>query len=324
MKGLTKTMVVKVVIPVFNPDGKFSALLAAFKQQTIYQDLELLIINSGATNWFEKQLDYRHMQVLNISSSTFDHGGTRQLGVDYFDTITSGDTVKDGSNSTVGIVVFLTQDAILATNDAIEKLVGAFVDAKVGAAYGRQLPHSNASEVAAHSRLYNYTDKGYVYSYEDREQHGIKTAFLSNSFSAYRVAALRSVGGFPVKTIFGEDMLVAATLLKKGWKIAYVSEAQVYHSHNYKVITEFKRAFDTGVFHAVEPWLLQDFGKAEGEGLRFVKSELAYVCKRSPIKVVDCIVRDGAKLFGYKLGRAYQRLPKSMITKLSMNKKFWK
>ncbi len=226
MKGLTKTMVVKVVIPVFNPDGKFSALLAAFKQQTIYQDLELLIINSGATNWFEKQLDYRHMQVLNISSSTFDHGGTRQLGVDYFDTITSGDTVKDGSNSTVGIVVFLTQDAILATNDAIEKLVGAFVDAKVGAAYGRQLPHSNASEVAAHSRLYNYTDKGYVYSYEDREQHGIKTAFLSNSFSAYRVAALRSVGGFPVKTIFGEDMLVAATLLKKGWKIAYVSEAQ--------------------------------------------------------------------------------------------------
>lgn len=309
-EGLTITMIVKVVIPVYNPDGKFSALLAAYKQQTIYNDIELLIINSGTAKWFERQLDYSHMQLLNIPSATFDHGGTRQQGVDYF-----GDA---------DVVVFLTQDAILASNDAIEQLAKAFDNEKVGAAYGRQLPHADASVMAAHSRLYNYTEKGYVYSYEDRYQHGIKTVFLSNSFSAYRVVALRSVGGFPIKTIFGEDMLVAGMLLKNNWSVAYVPEAQVYHSHNYKIQTEFKRAFDTGVFHTKESWLLEDFGKAEGEGRRFVKSEISYVAKRNLGTVVDCIVHDGAKFIGYKLGRSYQRLPKSLITKFSMNKKFWK
>lgn len=324
MKGPIKTMVVKVVIPVYNPDGKFSALLDAYKQQTIYQDLELLVINSGTTNWFEKQMDYRKMRLLNISANNFDHGATRQQGVDYFDKFISDDIVSDNINHTEHVVVFLTQDAILATNDSIERLVSSFVDSSVGAAFGRQLPHSDASEVAAYSRFYNYKDVSYKYSYKDRKQHGIKTAFFSNSFSAYRVKYLRAVGRFPVKTIFGEDMLIAAKLLKKGCKIAYVAEAIVYHSHNYTIKTEFERAFDTGVFHAVEPWLLEDFGKAEGEGVRFVKSELAYVGKRKPIKIADCIVRNGTKFLGYKLGRLYRYLPKSLVIKFSMNKNFWK
>lgn len=57
--------------------------------------------------------------------------------------------------------------------------------------------------------------------------------------------------------IFGEDTIAAAMLLQGGKKIAYVSDAEAYHSHNYTVGQEFKRYFDIGVLHSTENWILQ-------------------------------------------------------------------
>ena len=47
-----------------------------------------------------------------IPKSEFNHGGTRQFGVNVL--------------SAVDIIVFLTQDALLASPDAIERLLAAF------------------------------------------------------------------------------------------------------------------------------------------------------------------------------------------------------
>ena len=66
-------------------------------------------------------------------------------------------------------------------------------------------------------------------------------------------------------------------MLLKGYKVAYSADAAVLHSHNYSMKQEFKRYFDLGVFLEKEHWILDTFGKAEGEGLRFVRSELAYL-----------------------------------------------
>jgi len=52
--------------------------------------------------------------------------------------------------------------------------------------------------------------------------YGIKTAFLSNSFSAYRKKALQEIGWFKDNLILGEDTYAGAKLLLKGYKIAYV------------------------------------------------------------------------------------------------------
>lgn len=56
----------------------------------------------------------------------------------------------------------------------------------------------------------------------------------------------------------------------------------VYHSHRYTMIEEFRRYFDVGALHAREPWLIEELGKPEGEGMRFVASEVGYVRLRSP------------------------------------------
>lgn len=41
--------------------------------------------------------------------------------------------------------IFLTQDAILASPDALQQQVAAFDDPQVAATYGRQLAHANAT-----------------------------------------------------------------------------------------------------------------------------------------------------------------------------------
>ncbi len=132
------------------------------------------------------------------------------------------------------------------------------------------------------------------------------------------------VGGFPKKLILGEDMVVAARMLQAGWLVAYQADAQVYHSHAYTIRQEFKRYFDIGVLHQDQHWILEEFGKPEGEGARFVRSEFAYLARRAPWLLPSAVVRTAAKLIGYKIGQHSQRLPLSIKQKLSMHRGYWK
>ena len=53
----------------------------------------------------------------------------------------------------------------------------------------------------------------------------------------------------------------------KGYRVGvYRGGGVVYHSHNYTVAQEFKRYFDLGVFFEKQRWLLDEFGRPEGEG----------------------------------------------------------
>jgi len=163
-----------------------------------------------------------------------------------------------------------------------------------------------------------------VRSLEARKTLGIKAAFLSNSFSAYRVKALNAVGGFSTNVIFGEDMLLCARLLLGCWKVVYEAKATVAHSHNYGLAEEFRRCFDIGVLHSRESWLLSEFGSAGGEGLRYVKSETHYLLKRKPWLLFSAWCRVSLKLIGYRLGLVEKKIPLKLKVMLSMNKGYWR
>lgn len=220
--------------------------------------------------------------------------------------------------------MFLTQDAIPADEHAIERLVAAFDDPKVGVAYGRQLPQEDASLFAAHARAFNYPAESRVVTYDDRRRYGMKTAFCSNSFAAYRRTAMEAVGGFPTHTILSEDMYVTARMLQASWKSAYVADAKVYHSHNYTVLQEFHRYFDIGVFHHRERWIREAFGQAEGEGGRFVLDEVRLLMKKAPWLLPEMVVRDGMKWMGYRLGIAEDGLPRWLVRRAAMNRAFYR
>jgi rhamnosyltransferase len=235
------------------------------------------------------------------------------------------------ASSPPDFVVFLTQDAILANPKALEELLQAFQDPQVAAAYGRQLPNFEASWLETHTRAFNYPDVSRTVQLQDKASLGIKACFLSNSFAAYRLQALMAQGGFPAHLPLGEDTFTAAKFLLSGQSLRYQATAAVYHSHNYNGLQDFQRMFDTGVFHAQNLWILQNFGKAEGEGVKLVKSQWAYL--RAPSSqsnhpsllqgVLQLLMTNAIKLVGYKLGRAHHWLPQVLVKKFAMNKVFW-
>lgn len=213
----------------------------------------------------------------------------------------------------------MTQDAVLADKVSIRKLVSVFDDTNdsIGVAYGRQLPRPQATPIEAHARIFNYPQESEVRGKDSIASRGIKAAFTSDSFAAYQTRHLIAVGGFPA-TIGSEDMLVAAKMLKANLLVAYVSEATVYHSHAYSLKQEFSRYFDIGVMHSSNPWLLAEFGKPEGEGLRFVKSEMQYLADHRYMCIPSAMARTFFKYAGYKLGLRHRTLSADMCRRFSM------
>jgi rhamnosyltransferase len=247
--------------------------------------------------------------VIIIHQNEFDHGGTR---------------AKAASLAEGEILVYMTQDALPYNEHTVENILKVFDDNRIGAAYGRQLSYEGTNLFGKHLREFNYPDRSYIREKKDKKNFGIKTVQLSNSFAAYRKETLMQTGNFKDGLILGEDVYTGAKILDAGYSLAYVADAKVYHSHNYSVWQEFKRYFDIGVFHQCESWILDEYGKAEGEGGRYVKSEFAYLLRHHAYHLIPAFfVRNGMKYLGYKLGQNYSRLPHWLIKKLSMHHRWW-
>lgn len=295
------------IIPTRNGMSTLGRLLDSLATQTV--NFDTFIVDSSSIDGTRELAQTRLGQVVVVSSREFNHGGTRQMMVN--------------QNSGYDFYVFLTQDAYLADPHAIARIAAPFTDPKVGAVCGRQLPHLDASPLAQHARYFNYPEGVQVKTIADVPRLGIKTAFMSNSFAAYRGDALKSVGGFPVHVIFAEDMYAAARMLLSGWKIVYAGNAESHHSHNYTIKEEFERYFDMGVFHVREPWIRRHFGGAGGEGMRYVGSELRFLGLRRMYLWPSALLRNAVKLLSYKLGQQEARLPIRLKRWLGMYKRYW-
>ncbi len=248
--------------------------------------------------------------VIDIERKSFDHGGTRTR----LARLASGD-----------LLLFFTQDALPATDDCISRLLRVFEDdPSIGCAYGRQLPGRDATLFAAHLRGFNYPPASSITGFGDRHEKGFRTIFISNTFAVYRAEVLRECGYFQDGLIFGEDTLTLGKILKAGYKVAYVADACVYHSHNYTLTEEFRRSFDTGVLHSSEKWLMQTFGGAENVGASYVASLLRKLFDEKKYGLLaDWLLRCFLKAAGYKLGRHYDKIPKRLVPALSMNRLWW-
>ena len=119
-------------------------------------------------------------------------------------------------------------------------------------------------------------------------------------------------------------MYYTAKAVLAGYKVAYVHDALVAHSHNYSPFEEFKRYFDIGVFHTDEPWIRKAFGGAGGEGKKFILSELFFLLRNNPLWIPIACINNLMKFLGYKIGQKYKNLPLSIIKKFSMHTRYWK
>ncbi len=312
--------VIDVVIPTYKPDARLLQIVNMLEKQTFpVRTIHLIntekshlehLLNQNALTENTWKAQHPSLTITHIERAQFDHGATRNIGV------------KESKGAEY--VVLMTQDAVPYGTDLVENLILPMEkDETLAASYARQLANQDAGIAEQISRDFNYPDEPLVKAESDFDKLGIKTYFCSNVCAAYRKTLLDEQGGFPTPSIFNEDMVYAGQILKAGYRIRYSSEAKVIHSHNYGPGAQFHRNFDLGVSQADHPEI---FAKAssEGEGKKYVKAVIARMQKEhKALEIPGFVWTCAFRLLGYKLGKNYKRLPKSMIRACSSNKSYW-
>ena len=297
---------VSVIIPTLNAGSLIRDSCAALSAQSTAT--EIIVIDSASTDDTVAIARSCGAKTISIGREEFDHGATRN---------------RASREAEGEMLVFMTQDALPASERCLESLVKPLEEPEIAAAYARQIPRPDAAPPEQFTRLFNYPGVSSVKNKERIPELGVRTFFFSDACSAIRKSVFEEMGGFPERLIMDEDLLFAAKLILKGYSVAYVAEAQVYHSHSYHWWRQFKRYFDTGVFFRDNPWLL-GYARVDGEGRRFVREEFKYLLSRRAYHWIPYIVGElFCKYAGYKLGLRYVHLPNAWRQRMSLHRHYW-
>jgi len=188
---------------------------------------------------------------MTIEPATFDHGTTRQLALELCST---------------ELLVFLSDDAEPVADSWLGRLTAPFADGAVAAVFGRQIPRPDANIAERVFRATRYPPQSRLITLQSVAAEGEAVFPISDANSAYRVAALQSLGGFPRPCSYGEDLALALAALRQGWRVHYVAEAEVWHSHELTLASQFRRGLSAGS--------LGKKAKEQGMGSGFRRSAL--------------------------------------------------
>lgn len=299
---------IDVVIPAYHPGQEFQVLIQKLLRQTI--EVSHIWVMQTIRQEGEPLIQFsdERITVLPVLQREFDHGGTRDLGA---------------KQSRSDYVLFMTQDALPADDQLLEHLLLAMQNPQVGIAYARQLPRPSAGVVERLTRTYNYPGESCIKGLADEERLGVKTYFCSDVCAMYRRSYYEELGGFVRPTIFNEDMIMAYHMIHAGYQVAYCAEAQVIHSHEYRCMQQFRRNFDLGVSQKQYQEIFASIS-SEKEGAGYAKKIIRTLTQQKKYaEMFYFMLQCGFKLFGYKLGLHYNRLPDKLLMKCTGSRWYW-
>jgi rhamnosyltransferase len=124
-------VLVSVIIPVKNGLKWLKESLPVFLSQKIIGEFEIIILDSGSTDKISQFIayhNYKNVKYFNIEPSTFNHGLTRNIGVNY---------------AAGKYIAFTVQDAKPIDENWLHHLLSGFLDEDVVAVCGQQIvPHN--------------------------------------------------------------------------------------------------------------------------------------------------------------------------------------
>ena len=209
-------------------------LAAVFDQETDWP-YEVIVIDSGSTDGTLDVIGRYPVRLIEIPPQSFDHGGTRNLGV---------------GHARGRYIAFLTQDAIPADAHWLSPLVAALQDVSMAGAFSRQLPKADCN-VLVRRALERWVAGGterMVKALPSPAQYAAMSpwerfwlAVFDDVSSCIRKDVWQR---FPFAQVsFGEDIEWAKRVLEAGYRLVYEPASRVYHSHNRSVPYEFKRTY---------------------------------------------------------------------------------
>jgi rhamnosyltransferase len=232
------TPAISIVVPTCNGAATLPALLDAISRQRVERPYEVVAIDSGSTDGSVELLKAAGVRLLAVPPGTFNHGVTRNRGID----ASAGD-----------LVVLVVQDAVPASDTWLEALTRPLAqDPCLAGTFARQLPRPDAGSLTRYylARWFASSETARTVGVTGSELEALPPldrldrCTFDNVCSCIRRSVWRQ---HPFReTPIGEDVEWARDVLLAGYRIAYVPEAAVVHSHERSAAYEFDR---TRVLH---------------------------------------------------------------------------
>jgi len=227
---------VSILILTKNGMATLPATLDRIAEQNRDGPLEVVAVDSGSTDGTTELLKHRVDKLVEIPAATFNHGGTRNLGIRHC----SGD-----------LIVQLVQDALPASKDWLVALTRPLLeDDNVAGAYARQVPRPDADAVTRYylerylggsvtSRMSAVSDPQDFNRLPPLERLALCT--FDNVCSCIRRSVWRDHEF--AESFIAEDVAWAREVLLAGYRVAFVSSAAVVHSHHRSARYELDRTY---------------------------------------------------------------------------------
>lgn len=293
-----------IIIPTKNGGQDIGACLNAVFSQKNVGPFEVVVIDSGSTDATLEIVGRYPVRLVQIPPETFHHARTRNYAAD----LAKGE-----------VLVFLSQDAIPASDIWLAAFLSNFDEPAVGAVYGRQLPKAESGLERRSAFAVMYGGARIVKMPMDGAGLGHKYYHFSNANSAIRRKVWRATR-FPDELKVFEDVGIAKRILGSGWSIVYDPEAAVYHSHDFPLDILFKRYFDIGVvYQRLGIWDERSRASLWRDGWSVFKDKLFLLLKQErPEGTGSSLVQDVGKYVAIQLGRNERLLPRVVKKKLSL------
>ena len=225
-----------IVIPTKNGAATLPALLAAVRAQRADFEWEIVAIDSGSTDGTVALLQLHVDRLLHVEPAAFDHGLTRNAAI------------AAGRGT---FAVLLVQDAIPASPEWLARLVAPMrADDGIAGTYARQVPRPDASAITRF-----YLERWIAAAPEPREtalsgpdeleRLAPLDRYLRCVFDNVSSAIRRSVWErHPLpRAAIAEDVEWARSVLLAGYRLRYVPDATVVHSHDRPAGYELRRTY---------------------------------------------------------------------------------
>lgn len=267
----------------------------------------ILVVNSSSNDGTVSLARQLGVEVLSVPRDEFNHGTTREMARRHL---------------RCDITVMLTPDAHAVDSSFIERLVMPLLRGHAAMAYARQLPRSQADPLERFNREFNYPPRSALRGPDAYRRLGNSAHFCSNSAAAWLDAALDDIGGFE-ETLVSEETLASVRLLRAGYRVAYIADAQVVHSHPSSLWGDLRRQFDIGYGRAMNASLLLAEGNDERRGMLYLHALMRYLWQHAPALLPKALLNVAVRYLGYRMGLAGPSLPRILVRKLSGQDFYW-
>ena len=212
---------VSIIMRSFNEAWALRETLPALAAQN-YTKWELIVIDSGSTDGsveLFRRFQPRHL--VQIPHPEYNPARVMNRGMAL-------------ASSNFGI--FLNAYATPQGPDWLGRLVAALIDPQVAAVFGRQIPRPDCKAVFAHD---------YERCFGAKRQSVKWEHFFSMASSGIR-KDIWAKRGFNEQMQYSEDDEFTRWCRAQGYRVVYVPESVVMHSHNYTAAQARKRSFGEG------------------------------------------------------------------------------